>query len=217
MKITTRLFKKEQEETEPEPQEPRAYHGSLGDRILDRLTSSTYFIPIALIGGAIYYFGLRPIFLVALGAGCVVWWYWGSKITARDAKLVLVVDVETARVSPLVIGRKRWEDSKIIGRPIMPFRTAQGVSVEILKDYDPAANIATYPAGGEYSDIMIASIPERYGAMIDDLIITKRANLALTSELDIHAIDLAQEHIGRFSAEVNDILKPRKETEGGDD
>ena len=51
--------------------------------------------------------------------------------------------------------------------------------------------------------------------MIGDLISTSRPGSYV--ELDIHAIDLAKEHIGRFSAEVNDILKPRKETEGGDD
>lgn len=85
----------------PTPQRP------VGDRILDRIITSTYLLPILLIAGAIWYLGFNTLYLLALVVGVVVWAYWGRKMTMSDGKLALVVDVESGEIAPYVIGRSR--------------------------------------------------------------------------------------------------------------
>lgn len=198
----------------PPPQRP------VGDRILDRIITSTYLLPILLIGGAIWYLGFTTLYLLALGIGVVVWAYWGRKMTMADGKLALVVDVESGEIAPFVIGRSRWSRATKEGRPFLSFRTPAGLSVEVIKEYDPELNHVIYPPSGGYSDIMIASIPSRYGELIDELIQTSKSNMILSTELDVHALSMAQEHIGAFSAEINKVITPRdkpKEKEDTDE
>lgn len=130
-----------------------------------------------------------------------------------DPKLALVVNIEKGEVAPLFIGRKRWADAVKTGRPSFAFRTPGGLSVEILRSYDPASNVAVYPMGSEYSDIMIAAIPGRYGEMIDELVRTSRSNMILSTEMDVHALSIAQEHIETFAAEINRVITPRDKVE----
>ena len=122
----------------------------VADRLIDRLITSTYLLPIGLIGGAIWYLGYNPLYIGALAAGCIVWAYWGRKMTISDGKLALVINVEKGEISPYIIGRSRWAAAKKEGRSYLNFRTPAGISVEVIKDYDPDTNTVVYPPAGEY-------------------------------------------------------------------
>lgn len=180
---------------------------------LEKLTEWSTLLPIVLIGGALLFFGFKWVYLGALIAGVVVFNFWGRKMAFSDPKLALVVNIEKGEVAPLFIGRKRWADAVKTGRPSFAFRTPGGLSVEILRSYDPASNVAVYPMGSEYSDIMIAAIPGRYGEMIDELVRTSRSNMILSTEMDVHALSIAQEHIETFAAEINRVITPRDKKE----
>lgn len=176
---------------------------------LEKLTEWTTLVPIVLIGAALVFFGFRWVYLAALIAGVVVFNYWGRSMAFSDPKLALVVNVEKGEVAPLFIGRKRWADAEKSGRPSLSFRTPGGLSVEILRSYDPATNTVVYPMDDKFSDIMIASIPERYGELIDELVVTSRKNMTLSTEKELRALSIAQDHIEKFAAEFNKVITPR--------
>lgn len=188
----------------PPPQRP------VGDRILDKIITSTYILPIAIIGGAIWYLGYSPLYLGALAAGVVVWAYWGRRMTMADGKLALVVNVETGEIAPYVIGRSRWSRATKEGRPYLSFRTPAGLSVEVVQDYDPATNTVKYPPAGTYSDIYIASIPDRYGELIDELTTLTKENMTNKTEIDLMSVEMARAHNARLSRMVDDLLVPKE-------
>lgn len=189
----------------PPPQRP------VGDRILDKIITSTYILPILIIGGAIWYLGFTTLYLLALAIGVVVWAYWGRKMTMADGKLALVVDVETGEIAPYVIGRSRWSRATKEGRPYLSFRTPAGLSVEVIKAYDPDANLVIYPPAGEYSDIHIASIPDRYGDLIDQLVKLNVESMSTKTEIDLLALKKAREHNAILSGKIDDLMIPKKE------
>ena len=180
---------------------------------LEKLTEWTILLPVLLIGGALVFFGFKWVYLGALIAGVVVFNFWGRKMAFSDPKLALVVNIEKREVAPLFIGRKRWADAAKVGRPSLAFRTPGGLSVEILRSYDHASNTVEYPITDEYSDIMVACIPERYGQMLDELVRTSRSNMILSTEMDVHALSIAQKHIEAFAAEINRVITPRDKVE----
>lgn len=182
----------------------------VGDRLLDRLTTSTYLLPIAIIGGAIWYLGYSPLYLGALAAGVVVWAYWGRRMTMADGKLALVVNVETGEIAPYVIGRTRWARATKTGRPYLSFRTPAGLSVEVIQEYDPAANAVTYPPAGVFSDVYIASIPDRYGELIDQLTKLTKENMTDKTEIDLKSVEMARAHNARLSKMIDDLLVPKE-------
>lgn len=176
---------------------------------LERLTEWTTLIPIVLIGAALVYFGFRWVYMGALIAGVVVFNYWGRRMAFSDPKLALVVNVERGEVAPLFIGRKRWADAVKIGRPSLSFRTPGGLSVEILRSYDPSTNTAAYPMmDDKYSDLMIAAIPQRYGELIDEYVKAKKEILVHESEHEVEAYKIAKKHISDFSQALNEIMSP---------
>lgn len=183
------------------------------DRLLDRLITSTYLLPIGIIGGAIWYLGYNPLYIAALGAGVIVWAYWGRKMTTSDGKLALVINVEKGEISPYIIGRSRWAAAKKEGRPYLNFRTPAGISVEVIQDYDPENNVVVYPPAGNYSDLYIASIPDRYGSLIDELVRLNAAVMTSESEIDLRSIKKARDHNAKLSQMVDDLLVPK----GGND
>jgi len=189
----------------PTPQRP------VGDRILDRIITSTYLLPILLIAGAIWYLGFNTLYLLALVVGVVVWAYWGRKMTMSDGKLALVVDVESGEIAPYVIGRSRWSRAFKEGRPFLSFRTPGGLSVEVIKEYDPDLNRVTYPPAGEYSDIYIASIPDRYGDLIDELVMMSAETMSTKTEIDLLALKKVRQHNAVLSAKIDDLMVPKKE------
>lgn len=193
------------EENNPPAPAPR---GSLGDRLLDRLTASTYLLPLILIAGVMWYFGLRRVFFLALIGGCIVWWYWGRRMSARDGKLILAVDIESAIVAPMMIGRRRWQKATKIGRPFLQFSSPSGYDIEIVKSYDGTTNTVTYPPIGEYSDLHIASIPARYGELIDELVTLSKENLTATMETELNGVRKAREHNTRLSSLIDDLMVP---------
>lgn len=182
----------------------------VGDRLLDRLTTSTYLLPIVIIGGAIWYLGYNPLYIGALAAGVVVWAYWGRRMTMSDGKLALVVNVETGEIAPYVIGRSRWARADKIGRPYLSFRTPAGLSVEIVQDYDPDSNTITYPPASSYSDVYIASIPERYGELIDELTRLTKENMTDKTEIELKSVEMARAHNARLSKMIDDLLVPKE-------
>jgi hypothetical protein len=182
----------------------------MGDRFIDKLTTSAYLIPIILIGGSILYFGLRLMFLVALVVGCIVWSYWGRKMETRDAKLALVVDIEGGTVAPLIIGRKRWATAVKVGRPYLAFRTPSGLSVEVIKEYKAELNQVIYPTTGTFSDVYIASIPSRYGELIDELVRLSKENMHSKTEVELEALKKTRAHNAILSEMMNDLLVPKK-------
>lgn len=114
----------------------------VGDRLLDRLTTSTYLLPIVIIGGAIWYLGYNPLYIGALAAGVVVWAYWGRRMTMSDGKLALVVNVETGEIAPYVIGRSRWARAEKIGRPYLSFRTPRAYLSRSCKTTTPTVTLS---------------------------------------------------------------------------
>ena len=175
---------------------------------LERLTEWTILLPVLLIGGALVFFGFKWVYLGALIAGVVVFNFWGRKMAFSDPKLALVVNIEKREVAPLFIGRKRWADAAKVGRPSLAFRTPGGLSVEILSSYDPLTNSAVYPMTDQFSDLMIAAIPERYGELIDEYVKAKKEILIHTSEHEVEAYKIAKKHITDFSALLNEIMSP---------
>ena len=204
------------QETAQEPvQEPvQDNNEDYGYRLVDKLTTTSYLVPIGIVGFCLVWFGLRPLFLGALAGGCVVWWFWGKKINARDAKMVLAVDLETAIVAPVAIGRKRWAKAIIVGRPFLQFRTPSGLSVEIVKSYDGETNTVVYPESGEFSDLHIATIPARYGDLIDLLVELSKENMELTTEKELLGIKKARQHNKKLSQLVDDLLTPPRSENG---
>ena len=182
----------------------------VGDRLLDRLTTSTYLLPIAIIGGAIWYLGYSPLYLGAQAAGVVVWAYWGRRMTIADGKLALVVNVETGEIAPYVIGRSRWARATKTGRPYLSFRTPAGLSVEVVQDYAPDSNTVTYPPAGAFSDIYIASIPDRYGELIDELTKLTKENMTDKTEINLKSVEMARAHNARLSKMIDDLLVPKE-------
>lgn len=139
-----------------------------------------------------------------------MWWHSIRKITNKDGKIILVISIETGEITPYIVGRDRWRQAEKVGRPFGNFSTASGNYVDVLTSYDPNANVATYPDGGEFSDMYIASIPERYKELIDNLGETKKENIELKQQGDIRAIEIARENISKFADEINNVLTPRK-------
>lgn len=169
-----------------------------------------YIITVIGIVAVFYFFGFRVWFVAALFAGILIWWRSMRKIVDGDGKIVLVVSIETGEITPYIIGRERWQDTEKIGRPTGNFATASGNYVDVLKSYDPKTNVAEYPAGDDFSDIYIASIPKRYEELITNLEETKKENIELKQHGDIRAIEIARENISRFADEINNVLTPRK-------
>lgn len=183
---------------------------------MEALAEWSILLPLVLIGGALLYFGFRWVFVLALVVGILAWNFWGARMAFTDPKLVLVVDVVKGNIAPLIIGRKRWQDAEKVGRPTVSFRTPGGLSVEVVRSYDAVANKVEYPMDPKYSDIMIAAIPERYGELIDELVRTNRINMILSTEMEVHALGIAQKHIETFAGEINRVITPR-DGKGGED
>ncbi len=169
-----------------------------------------YIITVIGIVAVFYFFGFRVWFVAALFAGILIWWRSMRKIVDGDGKIVLVVSIETGEITPYIIGRERWQDTEKIGRPTGNFATASGNYVDVLKSYDPKTNVAEYPAGDEFSDLYIASIPKRYEELIKNLEETKKENIELKQHGDIRSLEIAKEHIGYFTREINKVITPRK-------
>lgn len=183
----------------------------LTDRLIDKI-SIAVFLPIIAVGAVLYFFGFKIVFIAALIVGCIVWSYWGRRIEARDGKLALIVDVEGGTVAPLIIGRSRWSKAAKQGRPYLTFRTPAGLSVEVVQSYDPNTNTVIYPPAGDYSDVFIASIPDRYGDLINELTKLKKENMADKTEIDLKSVEMARAHNVKLSSMIDDLLIP-KETE----
>jgi len=182
--------------------------------VLDRMTDYWYcLIPVAVIPYIFYKYGLNVYYVAALLVGIIAWAYWGNKVTARDPKLALVVDVEKGIVSPLLFGRKRWAAAEKIGHPYLLFSTPGGLSVEIIKNYDQTTNTIVYPDGGPDSDIYIAAIPQRYGELIDELVKIKKDIYRLSNETELDGLRVAGRHIGHFSDLVNSMMQKQKKVE----
>lgn len=176
----------------------------------NRIDLFPLFIAILAIASVFYFFGLRLWFVAALFAGMLIWWRSIRKLVDGDGKIVITVSIKDGEITPYIIGRERWQDTEKVGRPTGNFTTASGNYVDVLKSYDPKRNVAEYPAGDEYSDLYIASIPKRYDELIENLEKTKRENIELKQEGDIRAIEIARENISRFADEINNVLAPKK-------
>ncbi|KQM09901.1 hypothetical protein AOA81_06620 [Methanomassiliicoccales archaeon RumEn M2] len=175
----------------------------------EALSSWMYLLPLAAIGGVIWYAGFRWVFAAAFIAGIVGWNYWGSKMAISDPKLVLAVDVEKSEISPLMIGRRRYASAEKKGLPYLNFRTPSGLFVEVVKSYDEDANLITFPDGDiRYNDLMIAAIPRRYGELIDEFVSLETELLKHKSEASVEAFKIARKHIADFSALMTEIMTP---------
>ncbi|MCL2607695.1 MAG: hypothetical protein FWD92_03995 [Methanomassiliicoccaceae archaeon] len=131
---------------------------------------------------AMIYIGVRPVFIaVALGSS-LVWSYWARKMAMKDPKLVLVVDIERQEVQPLMCGRKLWARMEKKGKPGIALKTPGGLSVEIVKVFDPYDLKIEYPRDADFSDLQIAAAPERYGKLIDELVELRMRNYELEME-----------------------------------
>lgn len=164
---------------------------------------------IAVLGLIFYFIGFKPVYLTAVILGSLVWYLWGSRLVFDDGKVISVICVETGTLAPYIVGRRRWQHCTKENRPIMNFRTAEGRDIDVLKSYDPIANHATYPVGDEYSDIYIASIPEKYGELIDHLVNTTKENIDLTLGVDIMALEMSKENIRVFSDKLAETIYPK--------
>ena len=185
-----------------------------GDNVLDKIATNAYLLPLLIIAGAMYYFGLRLVFFGALVAGCVVWWMAGRRMRATDGKLILAVDVADGEITPYIVGRRRWQRATKIGRPFLSFRSASGLSVEIVQGYDGPTNVVTYPPSADYSDIEIASIPSAYRDMIRDYVQLSKEYADMTMNKDVKAWQLTRKHNAKLSAVFAELINTKVEYKG---
>lgn len=187
---------------EPITPEPKQHKSETPDLI-------PWILVILILGGIFYFFDFKPVYVVALILGSVVWYLWGTRLTFDDGKVVAVVCIETGTFAPYIIGRRRWEHCTKTNKPIMNFRTAEGRDIDVLKSYDPELNHAVYPVDGEFSDVYIASIPAKYGELIDHLVKTAKENIDLTLGMEIKALEMSRENISGFSDVLADTIYPK--------
>lgn len=202
--------KEAEPEAEAAPVEGRPY----GDRLIDKLTTSSYLLPLVVIVGALILFGARGVFFVAFIGGCYVWWKAAKKMRPADCKLVLIVDITKGEITPLGVGRRRWAAATKIGRPFLSFQSSSGQSVEVVQDYCRYTNTVTYPSTEGYSDIEIAAIPLAYKQMIEDYvrINTEYADMKMNGERK--AWELTRKHNKQLSQIFAELLAPTA-AEGG--
>jgi hypothetical protein len=163
------------------------------------------------------YVGIRPIFFAVMAAACFVWNFWGKRMAMRDPKLVIVVNIETKEIRPIRCGRKLWERMTKKGKPQSNFRTPGGLSVEGVRSFDPGDMMIEYPHDDEYSDIAMMALPERYGALIDELVKLRKRNYELEIEGELtttrDGIKKAQNYAGKLNEIVEDTFIPKEKAE----
>jgi len=183
-----------------------------GFSFLERVASWIYLIPLVVIVGIMAYLGIRPVFIAVMLGSCLVWNYWGKRMTMKDPKLVLVVNVEKQEVDPLFCGRKLWQKMEKKGKPGIPFRTPGGLTVEIVRSFDPYNKVIEYPRDADFSDIALAAIPVRYGALIDELVKIREDNYKLDKEGKLTAtrdsIERGQEYAAQLNAIFKELINP---------
>lgn len=175
----------------------------------DRPEILPWIVVIGVLGGLFYYFDFKPVYAISLILGILVWYLWGTRLTFDDGKIIAVVCVENGILAPYIVGRRRWEHCTKDNRPIMNFRTAEGRDIDVLKSYDPENNHAVYPVDGEFSDVYIASIPAKYGELIDHLVKTTKENIDLTQGMEIKALEMSKENISSFSKTLAETIYPK--------
>ena len=186
--------------------------GLSGLSFLERIASWVYLLPLILIIGAIYWLGFRLIYIAVLIGACFVWNFWGRRMAMRDPKLVLEVNIERQEVNPIYCGRKLWARLEKKGKPAIPMRTPGGLSVEVVRNFDPGNNVVEYPVSSEFSDLMLAAIPERYGALIDELVMLHKENYELGVEGSLYitrnGLKKGKEYGGKLNAILEEMIEP---------
>ena len=67
-----------------------------------------------------------------------------------------------------------------------------------------------YPETGTFSDVYIASIPSRYGELIDELVKLSKENMHSKTEIELEALKKTRAHNAILSEMMNDLLVPKK-------
>ena len=186
----------------------------------ERLAAWTYLIPLLIVLGAMVYLcytgGLRWVYVAAFLAGAVMWNYWGKRMTIKDQKLVLEVNIEKQILNAYRVSRKCWTrvSKEAVNKPTLNFITKGGISVELVKEFDPDNNILVYPIDKTYHDLKLSMMPELISAIIDDLHQTKKKLTDMELQKDVKALEEARAYIAKLETMLRELIlggDPKKE------
>ena len=187
----------------------------------EKLASWAYLIPLLIIIGAMAYLcytgGLRWVYIGAFVGGIFVWNYWGKRMTIKDQKLVLEVNIENQILNAYRVSRKCWArcSKNAENKPTLNFITKGGISVELVKEFDPNNNRLVYPVDKEYTDLRLAMMPELISSIIDDLHQTKKKLTDMELQKDVKALEEARAYIAKLEDMLRQLIlggDPPKET-----
>lgn len=187
---------KDEEPDEPEPtvkaEKPKA--------------SWRWFIPIVGLIALVWFVTRTPIYIAALVVGTVASWYYGSKMTLKDSRPVLRVDLEAKTIRFLWVGRARWERMTKIGTPVLNLETPGGNTIDVVKDIDMDTDTVTYYSKEEYTDLHFLTEPGKLAELVNKFAKVENENMGLTTTMEIKSLERAREHIANYSEMVDRVL-----------